>query len=536
MEKTNERTRLLSGVNSIEDGTTFLSEKENKKRWRSIHIMYLTMFLSSLGFSMVMPSVWPYLTRIDNNATKTFLGWVVASYSLGQLLSSPICGVWGNIRGAREPLVFSLILSIGANLLYAFLQAIKSHNAEYMLVARLLLGFSAGNTAVARSYVSTATSLQERTGTMAAISGFQAVGFIFGPVFQAAFVPIGETGVSVGALSINMYTVPAFVNAIMTCVNLALILLAFKEYQIPDITVDNDVPANNGTAINASSPNSSSLYDSMDNFASAKSEQNAYHQLPSNTASESVTSSIGIDLPLILILNIIYFIVLFVFSMYETIGTPMTMDMYAWSRPHAVLYNGIIGAVSAVISVSIFALVKPLSKKFGDRLVMLAGIIFLIIGIFLMLPWGPGYMPIPYYALNVSDVNMTFSSTIAPGLGCSYSWCDTKLLPLWQYGLAIFVISLGYPTCQVLSFILYSKMLGPKPQGLYMGILTAAGSLARTLGPIFVSQMYTNKGIRASFGVVLGLELVMLIIYLICYKRFIPYHIRLQKKKATINS
>ncbi|XP_033127126.1 major facilitator superfamily domain-containing protein 8-like isoform X2 [Anneissia japonica] len=538
MKEADEKTKLLSGVsNSAGQEKQFLSDKENVKRWRSIHIMYLTMFLSSLGFSMVMPSVWPYLTKIDENATKNFLGFVVASFSLGQLVSSPICGVWGNLRGAREPVAFSLILSIGSNCLYAFLMAIKSHNATYMLIARLLLGFSAGNTAVARSYVSTATSLQERTGAMAAISGFQAVGFIFGPVFQAAFVPIGENGVSSGPLHLNMYTVPAFVNAIMTAVNLLLIILAFKEYDIPDIITD---PAK---------PNVDHNVNELDDIGSLSKANNGtingnYNQLPPYEDLESSqhgaivneSISISVDIFMVFIINIIYFVVLFVFSIYETIGTPMTMDMYAWSRPKAVLYNGIIGAVSAFISVTVFALVKPVSKRFGDRLVMLAGIIFLIIGIFVMLPWGPGYMPRPYYALNVSDYN----DTIVPGtLGCSwaYSWCDTlKVLPLWQYGLAIFIISFGYPTCQVLSFIIYSKMLGPKPQGLYMGILTAAGSLARTLGPIFVSQIYSSKGNRAAFSVLLGMEVAMLALYLACYKRFIPYQERLKKKKEKASS
>lgn len=45
------------------------------------------------------------------------------------------------------------------------------------------------------------------------------------------------------------------------------------------------------------------------------------------------------------------------------IVTPLTMDMYAWTREQAVLYNGIILAVLGVESVIIFMGVKLLSKK-----------------------------------------------------------------------------------------------------------------------------------------------------------------------------
>ena len=34
------------------------------------------------------------------------------------------------------------------------------------------------------------------------------------------------------------------------------------------------------------------------------------------------------------------------------------------------------------------------------------------------------------------------------------------------------------------------QVVGPRPQGFWMGILTAAGSLARICGPVFVSEIY----------------------------------------------
>lgn len=54
-------------------------------------------------------------------------------------------------------------------------------------------------------------------------------------------------------------------------------------------------------------------------------------------------------------------IIFILFSL--SIGTPLTMDMYAWTREQAVLYNGIILAVFGVEAVIVFIVVKVLSEK-----------------------------------------------------------------------------------------------------------------------------------------------------------------------------
>lgn len=40
------------------------SEEQNRSRWRSIRVLYFTMFFSSVGFSNVIMSVWPYLHKL----------------------------------------------------------------------------------------------------------------------------------------------------------------------------------------------------------------------------------------------------------------------------------------------------------------------------------------------------------------------------------------------------------------------------------------------------------------------------------------
>jgi hypothetical protein len=40
------------------------SDKEKEERRRSLWIVYFTMFLISLGFSIVLTGIWPYLDKV----------------------------------------------------------------------------------------------------------------------------------------------------------------------------------------------------------------------------------------------------------------------------------------------------------------------------------------------------------------------------------------------------------------------------------------------------------------------------------------
>uniref|UniRef100_A0A8C0IVB5 Major facilitator superfamily domain containing 8 n=1 Tax=Chelonoidis abingdonii TaxID=106734 RepID=A0A8C0IVB5_CHEAB len=412
-------------------GDVVETQQHYRSRWRSIRIMYLTMFLSS----------------IDLTADASFLGWIISSYSLGQMIASPLFGLWSNYRPRREPLLVSIAISVAANCLYAYVHLPTSHNKYYMLVARALVGFGAGNVAVVRSYIAGATSLTERTSAMANTSACQAIGFILGP---------GTT-----------------------------------DY------VDQDAQGN-------------------------------------------------IDQVAVVATNILFFVILFVFAVFETIATPLTMDMYSWTRKEAVFYNGIILGAIGIESVIVFMVVKVISKKTGERATLYGGLLIILVGFFILLPWGKKLPNIQWEDIKNNSVpriifNEMFtplwklqttqlpSNHTAEPTGCSVvqPWClYTPLIHLAQYITSDILIGLGYPVCNVMSYTLYSKILGPKPQGIYMGWLTASGSGARILGPVFVSQIYTHFGPRWAFSLICGIIIFSLLVLEAAYKRLTAFSVR----------
>ncbi|XP_028618723.1 major facilitator superfamily domain-containing protein 8 isoform X2 [Grammomys surdaster] len=440
------------------------TQEHYKSRWKSVRILYLTMFLSSVGFSIVIMSIWPYLQKIDRTADASFLGWVIASYSLGQMVASPLFGLWSNYRPRKEPLIVSISISVAANCLYAYVHVPAAHNKYYMLIARGMVGFGAGNVAVVRSYIAGATSLQERTNAMANTSTCQALGFILGPVFQTCFALIGEKGVTwdIIKLQINMYTAPVLLAAFLGILNIILILFILREHRVDDL-------GRQCKSVNFREENTDEL------------------QIPEGS----------IDQVAVVATNIVFFVVLFIFAVYETIG---------------------------------------------ERAILLGGFVVVWVGFFILLPWGNQFPKIQWEDLhNSSTPNTTFGEIIIDlwnspredhseqptGCPIEQAWClYTPVIHLAQFLIAAVLVGIGYPACSVMSYTLYSKILGPKPQGIYMGWLTTSGSAARILGPVFISHVYTYLGPRWAVSLVCGIVVLTILLIGAVYKRLIAFSVR----------
>lgn len=110
-------------------------------------------------------------------------------------------------------------------------------------------------------------------------------------------------------------------------------------------------------------------------------------------------------------------------------------------------------------------------------------------------------------------------------LGCpsTQEWCrTTPQMTVTQFLLGYGFTSVGYPVGVTLVQTIFSKVLGPRPQGLWMGIMTGAGCGSRVLGPVFVGLIYTRFGTYHTFGIT-GATLIIAMVWLqLVYKRLIP--------------
>jgi ceroid-lipofuscinosis MFS transporter 7 len=207
------------------------------------------------------------------------------------------------------------------------------------------------------------------------------------------------------------------------------------------------------------------------------------------------------------------------------------MDEFAWTRTQAVLYNSICYAGLAVIAIISFVAVKVLTKWLSERLLWMVAMFIIAFGFFSLIPMGnkyPSVIPqgvvLPVPEGNMSYVNLTETVKL---IGCRYppqTWCiSVNKINIFQYATALLLIAIGYPTSSVMCYSIYSKILGPTKQGTMMGVLTAAGSLARSLGPIFVSTLYSEAGPEVTFSAVVGIVAVSIIFMTTFYHRLVPH-------------
>ena len=95
---------------------------------------------------MVLLSLLVQVT--SSHASTTLLGLVVAGYSVGQLISSPLLGYWSDRRPMREPIILALLLNTIANLAYCYAGALPSGGEYLVIAARVLVGACAGESMI----------------------------------------------------------------------------------------------------------------------------------------------------------------------------------------------------------------------------------------------------------------------------------------------------------------------------------------------------------------------------------------------------
>lgn len=101
-------------------------------------------------------------------------------------------------------------------------------------------------------------------------------------------------------------------------------------------------------------------------------------------------------------------------------------------------------------------------------------------------------------------------------VGCpiTQEWClYTPQITITQFFIGYGFTSIGYPLGVTLIQTIFSKILGPRPQGVWMGLMTGAGCASRVLGPVFVGFIYTRLGTYYTFGIT-GVMLIISMLWL----------------------
>ena len=139
-------------------------------------VIFTTVFIDLVGFGIVMPVLPFYAEGTAFNATPRMVGVLFASYSIMQLIFSPILGSVSDKYGRRPVLLLSII---GTGIGFLFLGLAKT--LVMLFIGRILDGITGGNISTAQAYIADITTEENRAKGMGMIGAAFGLGFIFGP-------------------------------------------------------------------------------------------------------------------------------------------------------------------------------------------------------------------------------------------------------------------------------------------------------------------------------------------------------------------
>lgn len=220
----------------------------------TIKIVFLTIFLDLVGFSIIFP-LFPTLAKhyltvdADNVFLKAIFGSIQsisqytegsnvfsgivlfggilgALYSFLQFLAAPLWGALSDKIGRKPVLLISLIGLALSYVLWFF-----SGSFTLLILARTIGGIMGGNISTATAVVADVTSKENRSKGMAFIGIAFALGFVIGPAIGGILSIFDLTKMYPGlaAYGVNPFSMPAAFAFLLSAFNVVWVSRKFKE-------------------------------------------------------------------------------------------------------------------------------------------------------------------------------------------------------------------------------------------------------------------------------------------------------------------
>ncbi len=360
-----------------------------------IYIVLLTVFIDLLGFGIIIPLLPFYAEHFG--ATPVVIGVLTASYSFMQFLFVPF---WGRLSDkiGRRPII---LISVFGSFISYFIFGLAGSLAV-LFISRILAGFMGANISTANAYIADSTPFDQRAKYMGMIGAAFGVGFMLGPF-------IG------GLMSRISYGAPGFLASGLSLIN---VVLAY--FMLPE-------------SLKEKSKNVRKL-----SFMNVTAIREAFKR------------------PAIASLVMVFFFYTIAFSTLYVAFPLFTEAVYKYGAEA----NGYLFAYIGLIGIIIQGgATGKLVKRFGERNLMLAGVV--------MLFGGLSFVPLTH-ALFPLMVLMTFlaigSALVTPSL--------TSLI---------------------------SKFAGEGQHGSVLGVSSSFTSLARVLGPFWGGFIISAAGLSWPF-------------------------------------
>ena len=417
---------------AVTESTSLLKGSDPTLSWRLL--FYVNVFFSCVSFSIILPSLQPYLSR--NGASAYFYGLTVAIYSVGEMVGAVAFGkVYESLTvryegGAKTTLLMCIGLGIVGSALYV---AGDIFGSPYMIMwGRMLQGlWTGGKQVVEQTYLSETAPPDRVTELTSELGTFAILGFVCGPSFGALFTSID---VNLGnGLILDAYTAPGWFILALCVIIFGVVCVSFKPEPAPSFEgvsrVDGGLRKLGGGGNNTFERSYT-----MDSGGAASGGGSSVLSPPNEKG-----------LSVLLLLFIVHF---FSFAVQETITTPFVLQAYDWTQRDVNLLFVGVGIVSLVTSVG----VKYATRCVDDYHLLITSLLVGLFGSLMLIDSFPG-------------------------------WGGSQVLPVGRFFLGFTLVTVAFPFGRNVSLSVFSQILGPTPQGEWFGWMFAAGAVPRIIGP-----------------------------------------------------
>jgi len=139
-------------------------------------VIFVTVFIDLVGFGIVIPVLPYYAEGTRFGGTPREVGFLFASYSVMQLVFSPVLGRLSDKHGRRPILLISLLGTCLGFMILGF-----ATTMWMLFLGRIIDGISGGNISTAQAYIADVTTPENRAKGMGLIGAAFGLGFVFGP-------------------------------------------------------------------------------------------------------------------------------------------------------------------------------------------------------------------------------------------------------------------------------------------------------------------------------------------------------------------
>ncbi|XP_065057277.1 major facilitator superfamily domain-containing protein 8-like isoform X2 [Rhopilema esculentum] len=455
--------------------------KDRKLRQRSIRVIYLISFFGAIACTMTMPSLWPYMKKLDPLAKPWHLGIANGCYPLGKLIGGISFTAWHNIHGVRVPLLACIIVDFFAFFLHALAAAFPGSNGLIMvIVARLFNGFANGQEVVCRTVLEKSTELKKKTMQFSILFTSYSLGYAAGPGLSAFLAIILKNEYRHSFIIFDAFNAPGWLGMFMQIISFISVLIWLKEYNM-----------------NSDKERKTENLPKPDTFA-------------------------------LILISVSYCILYAVFSAIETLTAPLMADELAMTKRAAVFNAGILLSFLGPIAVLSLAFVKCTSKRMSERQVILGGFTIALIGFVMFLPWGNTYPTLQ--TIEVIKVGNVTHTIWKEGCPAKYQWCkNTPKMHLEQIIIAELMVFIGFTLPYLVTNGLYSKVVGPRKQGFYLAALSGSSCIAAIIAPLLLAYLYEHLGPRYVFVMIASVLSFLILVFTYFYSRLIPFEEYIEK-------